>query len=222
MECKVVAGHPFGEVLSTIEATGAELLVLGSHGLKSDDFRRIGMLARRCVRKVPADVLLVRERQHEPFRCVVACVDFSENSIRAAYRAVDIAIQENAALEILHIYCPPIYPATDAGVFGPVLPPIDTSEIVGTLRARLDRLATELSNYGDGYDVRARVEEHVGVSGGIVRRLGEIEADLVILGTRGRTGLKGLFIGTTAERLIHEAPCSAFTVKPEGFAYTAH
>jgi hypothetical protein len=41
----------------------------------------------------------------------VACVDFSENSIRAAYRAADIAFQDNAVLELFHIYRSPIYAA---------------------------------------------------------------------------------------------------------------
>ena len=51
---------------------------------------------------------------------------------------------------------------------------------------------------------------------GIVDFLNERAADLVVLGTRGRSGLRALLLGTTAERLVHEAPCSVLVVKDEG------
>ena len=114
IECKTVIGHPYKEFLDAIEAHRTDLLVLGSHGLKKDTPRRVGTLAARCARKAPVDVLLVRERQVEPFRSIVACVDFSENSIRAAYRAADIAIQDNASLTLYHTFRSPIHVAADA------------------------------------------------------------------------------------------------------------
>jgi nucleotide-binding universal stress UspA family protein len=42
-------------------------------------------------------------------------------------------------------------------------------------------------------------------------------ADLVVIGTVGRAGVAGLFIGNTAERVLHKLPCSVLAVKPEGF-----
>ncbi|MGK0187190.1 MAG: universal stress protein E [Verrucomicrobiales bacterium] len=217
IECRTVVGHPFGEFLAAVDTTDVELLVLGSHGLKKENPRRVGTLATRCIRKAPVDVLLVRARQQDPFRNIVACVDFSKNSIRAAYRAADLAIQDNAPLELIHIYRSPIYAATEACGLGMVLPSIDSKEVIATLRGSLEKLAGEISACGAGLEVRTFVDEHINVSAGIVERINGTEADLVVLGTRGRTGLKGLFIGTTAEHLIHNAPCSALAVKPKGF-----
>ncbi|MBM4361664.1 MAG: universal stress protein, partial [Deltaproteobacteria bacterium] len=39
-------------------------------------------------------------------------------------------------------------------------------------------------------------------------------ADLVVLGTRGRTNLRDLFLGSTAERVVRECPCSVLAVPP--------
>lgn len=217
IECKAVIGHPFKECLASIDATGADLLVLGSHGLKKDNPRRVGTLASRCIRKAPVDVLLVRQVQDGPFRSILACVDFSENSLRAAYRAADIAVQDNAALELYHVYRSPIYIASEAGGLGPVLPPIDSVQAKAQLKEKLNGLAEKISVYGDNLEVRTEVIEHASVSAAIVERIEENAVDLVVLGTRGRTGMKILLMGTTAEHIIHDAPCSALAVKPEGF-----
>jgi len=219
IRCHVKIGHPFKEIVAAIEAEDIDLVVLGSHGFNTTTASRTGVFASRCVRKAPTDVLLVRERQIEPFRNVVACVDFSDNSIRAAHRAAEIAEQDKAALELFHVYRSPIYAASDAGGVGPLLPPSDTAEIIASLRDKLERLAEKVSDRCGGYEIHAAVREQVGVSDGIVQRLKELGADLVVLGTRGRTGIKKLLMGTTAEHLIHDSPCSALAVKPEGYRY---
>lgn len=219
LHCQIAVGHPFEEIVRAIGARGAELLVLGSHGHEIKSPERTGALANRCIRKAPADVLLVRDRQSEPFRNVVACVDFSETSIRAARRAAEIALQDNAALELLFIYRSPIYNAPEAGIFGPILPPLDTRDILSSLRDRLESLGDEISASCGGCEIHTRVEEWTVVSGGICERLKEVGADLAVVGNRGRSGLKGIFIGTTAEQIIHRSPCAVLAVKPEGFTF---
>jgi nucleotide-binding universal stress UspA family protein len=42
-------------------------------------------------------------------------------------------------------------------------------------------------------------------------------ADLIIMGTVGRTGLAGFFIGNTAEEVLRESRCAVLAVKPPGF-----
>jgi len=41
--------------------------------------------------------------------------------------------------------------------------------------------------------------------------------DLIVMGTVGRTGIPGLFIGNTAETVLRQVDCSVLTVKPWGF-----
>lgn len=215
----VKIGHPFEELLKAVEGSGSNLLVMGSHGLSENTPGRTGAFASRCVRKAPLDVLLVRGRQVTPFSTVVACVDFSENSIRGAYRAAEISAQDGAALELLHIYRSPISAASDIGGFGPVLPPSDSARVIANLRKRLLRIAKEI---GDecGIEVQVTVIERTGIAHEIVKHLIENGADFAVLGTRGRTGFRRLLLGTTAEHVIHDSPCSTLAVKPHGFEYS--
>jgi nucleotide-binding universal stress UspA family protein len=45
----------------------------------------------------------------------------------------------------------------------------------------------------------------------------EIGAELIVIGTVGRTGIAGLLIGNTAESIISEVECPVLAIKPEGF-----
>ena len=213
IDCRVQVGKPFAEVVTAIELTKADLLVLGTHGLASNDPGHVGPLARRCVRRLPINVLLVQERQQEPFSRIVAGIDFSDTSIKAAHLAAEIAVQDKATLELLHIYRNAINAARDGGGFGPSLPEVDTTEIVRELQEKLDGLAEELTVAHEGCEVRARVEERGVVSKGIVERLDELDVELAVIGTTGHSKLKDFFIGSTAERLIYRVPCSVLAVK---------
>ncbi len=61
--------------------------------------------------------------------------------------------------------------------------------------------------------------DFIGQSGGIIEFTRQVAADLVVLGTRGRTKLRDMLLGSTADRVVREAPCSILTVKPEGFEH---
>jgi len=79
-------------------------------------------------------------------------------------------------------------------------------------------------------DLRQLAQTFGGGSSGIrtIHRRGEPEQvipelvvaqgiDLVVMGTVARTGIAGLLIGNTAERLLRKLPCSVLAVKPDGF-----
>jgi len=50
----------------------------------------------------------------------------------------------------------------------------------------------------------------------IVRYAKDIDADMVVIGTHGRTGLAHVLLGSTAEKVVRKAPCPVLTVRPEG------
>ena len=59
------------------------------------------------MQRAQTKVLVVREAASEPFRSVVACIDFTEVSKFALEQAIRIAAQDSAALTILHVYADP-------------------------------------------------------------------------------------------------------------------
>jgi nucleotide-binding universal stress UspA family protein len=48
----------------------------------------------------------------------------------------------------------------------------------------------------------------------IVNLAREEHADMIVMGTQGRTGLDRLLLGSVAERVIRQAPCPVLTVRP--------
>jgi glycine betaine transporter len=52
----------------------------------------------------------------------------------------------------------------------------------------------------------------------ILHTAGEIPADMIVLGTHGRTGLGHVLMGSVAERVVRKAACPVFTVKPKALA----
>ena len=77
-----------------------------------------------------------------------------------------------------------------------------------TLGARAEALAAQ--------GVAARVVVRVGLPWEeIVRLAAEEHADMIVMGTQGRTGLDRLLLGSVAERVIRRAPCPVLTVPPD-------
>ncbi|MEZ5301903.1 MAG: universal stress protein [Verrucomicrobiales bacterium] len=214
-----VLGHPFVELIRLAKKVEAGALVLGSRGW-SDERGSAGVIATKCVRKAPLPVLLVRNAQIHPFRRVVACVDFSDTSKKALDEAAEIAAIDGAELYILHAHCPPWMYPTNVEYD---LHPIPASEYQEQYKAMLDdrmkAFADPIRERFPDLKVEAVIRQRENVWYAIVDYLKEAEADLAVLGTRGRTGIKILLLGTTAERIIHESPCSVLAVKPDGFEY---
>ncbi len=61
--------------------------------------------------------------------------------------------------------------------------------------------------------------ESIHTGSGITEFLKERKADLAVVGTKGRSALKVFLIGTTAEQVVAESPCSVLTVKPADFVF---
>ena len=141
-------------------------------------------------------------------------------SKKAARRALEVARQDGASLEFLHVLATPL--VADGSNLGPgvFMNALDTAPLVRSCEAELKQWIDEIAGSDrGGIEIRSTVKEGIGSSNILIDHLRECEADLAVLGTRGRTGLKSLLLGTTAERLINEAPCSTLAIKPEGFHF---
>ena len=61
--------------------------------------------------------------------------------------------------------------------------------------------------------VEAQVAEGAGIARVICESARELGADLIVMGTHGRTGLQHVFLGSVAERTLRNAPCPVLTVR---------
>ena len=221
-ETEFSVGHPLETLLEATENHGADLLVLGAHGTDHGSRKKVGSLAGKCTRKAPCDVLLVRSPQQAPFKKIVVCIDFSENSLKAARHGIHIAQRDLASIEFLHVFQPvsQYIAASPEYVIGAInLTPEHDTRLAAKLQAKLDTLAGSLVEEAGGCEYTAQVVQGFNLRGAIVDHLNAASADLVVLGVRGTSKFRHMLIGTTAEKVVRHAHCSTLAVKPDGFDY---
>jgi nucleotide-binding universal stress UspA family protein len=228
VQVEVRIGHPFVELAEASQVHQADLLVMGSKSA-ANARHRVGVIAAKCVRKAPVDVLLVSETARGPFKHLVTCVDFSDNSAKAVRVALQMAQEDGAALDCLHVYQSTLAMSLDYGGLAAPLPVGADAETLETWRLELEEFVKPIIvETGTSVPVTCRVVERVNIREAIVDHVTERQADLVVLGTRGKTGIREMLIGTTAEKVVTDAPCSILAVKPdevpgsEGTAYLPH
>ena len=202
-------------ILNQARKHKADLLVMGAFGDRRPDVG-FGTVATACVRKSMTDVLLIRDTQPGPFRCVVAAVDFSEASARALARAALVAAQDGAELHVLHVFAAPWhrhhYRAPE-----PMATPHLQKQYRDALERRLADFVLPIAEAHRDLRLRTVCYDYGGHRSGIVEYANSVSADLIGLVTRGRTNLRDILLGSTAEKALDESPCSVLAVKPEGF-----
>ena len=144
-----------------------------------------------------------------PIRTIIAAVDFSPHSEPVVDAAVTFAKQFGAKVRLVHAYDIPIPLVSPYEVAIPEPYREETRRIAAQkLAALVDRLAAQ------GVTVDSLLTE-VPAAAAIVRAAEESKADLLVIGTRGHTGLKHLLLGSVAERTVRLAPCPVLTVKAD-------
>jgi nucleotide-binding universal stress UspA family protein len=163
--------------------------------------------------------MLVRRGHGSPFKSIIACVDFSDDSIRAAFKAGELATLERASLNLVYVYKPVIqYGEVYAWAATSAADDLD-SDVIQHLEEKLDEISKQVQIKYPDIEITTKVKICMSVSNGVNQQIDEFNADLVVLNTRGRTGASVFSLGTTAERIIHDSQCSVYTIKPEGFEY---
>jgi nucleotide-binding universal stress UspA family protein len=137
--------------------------------------------------------------------------DFSRASGAAFARSVEMAKLNRAELLIVHVLVPAIPPMVGEGTY---ISPKVYEEIEASARAhgqkQLDALVAKAKKAG----VRASGLLLEGVAHEqIVRAAKGGRADLLVLGTHGRTGLARFFLGSVASRVVTMSPCPVMTVR---------
>lgn len=169
----------------------ADLVVTGQRGKSRR--RILGSAARAIVRASTRDVLVSRWRG-SPIRRILVATDFQTPSRLAAARALALAKQLGAQIELVHCIDPSVY--YDPGV-------VETS-IADELR-RFN--ATHLAGLAEQTTVNGR-------PGPEIARYGAIrQADLVVIGNHGAGALERALLGSVAESIVEKAHCSVLVVR---------
>ncbi len=133
--------------------------------------------------------------------------DFSDCSRAALEFAIELAQRLGASIRVVHVFQLPQYAGFEDGLTMAAA----SAEIFTTLRKKTEeQLRAELELCRTA-GVTATAEQVDGVPHAEIVRLSE-QADLVVMGTHGRTGLPRLVLGSAAERVVRLAKCPVLTV----------
>jgi nucleotide-binding universal stress UspA family protein len=201
----IVQGQAYAEILQRSAEIKATLVILGIHRHQSRELFR-GTTAERVVRFGNAPVLVVRKPPSAPYSRLMVAVDLSVHSLKALKLAADISKQAD-------IYCVHALHEPFPAFLGPGtiedLVSHKQRECIGMLKREIDVLR-EQSPSVHQYHTLMRLGD---VRSVIRNSIAEVDADLVVVGTHGRTGISHAVLGSVAEDFLADCPVDVLAVK---------
>ena len=214
VEYEVRTGKPFVELILAHRAWQADLIVVG--GPTQESGRFLGSTSERVLRKAMTPVLITKQPLSAKPKTVLVPSDFSTSAMQAAEEAVALVQHFGGRILFFHVIN---IPAVYAVGYEPMLattlpvPPLTPAELEpewDTFLAGLPSLATvtweKYTTEGSPVPTIIRVAE-------------EHQADLIVMGTHGRTGLAHMLLGSVAEGVVRQAPCSVLTIRPDALRF---
>jgi nucleotide-binding universal stress UspA family protein len=203
-------GTPFDEIVNAATKEGADLIVMGTHGLTGWRHMVLGSVAETVVRTAPCPVLAIREAREgvtfcaEEPRKILCTTDFSEASYEGLNVAGDLAREFGAEVVLVNS----VEPFT--GYPGLILEPVDIETF--TIADATQELETVLKAHAPkGVQVRPLAVWGSAADGITDAALRE-KVDLIVIATHGVTGWRHLVMGSVAERVVQTAHCPVLTV----------
>lgn len=215
-ELTISVGTPLHEILEHVRSTQADLLVAGITG-SGEATAGAGSVSSRLARKSPSRVLLMRSHHRHAFQKIIACIDFSETAREVVASARQIALKDSATVDFLHVWREPwIVSPHQSEVVESTYPTLVFTS--AERQAYLENLRRELHDFigtaAQGITSTETLHESMNHANGIVAQAQERTADLIIVGSKGRSNLRYVLMGSTAERLLTRLPCSFLVVRP--------
>lgn len=208
-EVFVERGAAYAELVRRAEAWGARYIVLGSHGRTGLARAVLGSVAERVARHAHCSVLVARAVRKPGV--VLAATDLSDASLPAVVEGAAAAKRLGAKLVVVSAveWADPISISAGnlIGLTSPVASAELRREVADALRSTLEQSLVRLGVQGE---VRA-LEGSPATE--IVSAAEELDAELVVVGTHGRTGLLRLALGSVAERVIRSVHASVLAVR---------
>jgi nucleotide-binding universal stress UspA family protein len=141
-------------------------------------------------------------------RNILCPIDFSDYSRRALDHAIAIARWYKSTVTVLHVFSPAPVAAFGPGpvVFEPiVLTPVDRDQLLADTKAFAE------TESAPGVVIEAVIREG-NMAGEILELATSMKADLLVIGTHGRSGFERFVLGSVTEKVLRKASCPVMTV----------
>lgn len=212
VEAALVGGYPGREILAAADEEEVDLIVLGSHGRGGVEHLLLGSVAEKVLRKAPCPVMVVpataTPRPGALFARILCPIDASPGSAEAVEYAVSLARETDGQLTLVTV----VEPLPEPGEFTG----LDTAEYQRAAEAR----AATMLRQAVPEVVRewCRIDEQV-VGGKpstqILETAARLNADVIVMGVRGRGAVDLLAFGSTTNDVVRRSPCPVFVVHPK-------
>ena len=160
--------------------------------------------SRVCCRRRPK---AARPPGHS-IKTILVPIDFSERSLEALEIAHSLARRFGAVVHLAHIYATDI-PMVDALAMPLIVPPVLVAQ----------RVRRHLKDVADKLRLEVRPGNFHAIAGRPADQICDLARqhaiDLIVVSTRGITGLKHLLLGSTSERIVRFSPCPVLVVHPQ-------
>jgi nucleotide-binding universal stress UspA family protein len=229
---EVLWGTPFIEIIREVLRNNHDLVMLSPRQVGKLRSILFGSRIMHLMRKCPCPVWAVKHAEKIQHKKILAAVDPApmddkENAlnIKIIELATYLGRLEKSELHIVScrrlFYKHSLDPLSVLGqeALGGI-----NNEVRNACRERLDTLLEkfdlieDLIKDADAEDLNCRVHMLDGEPDTLIPQVADSEGvDLVVMGTISRTGIPGLLIGNTAEKILQKLNCSVLAVKPDGF-----
>ncbi|MCP5279232.1 MAG: universal stress protein [Thiobacillus sp.] len=188
------AGDPAEGIVEGASQAGADMIVIGRRGKRGLARSHVGDATVKVIGRAACPVLVVPQIGQLWSNRILLATDGSECSVAAAEAAGNIARQSGLPITVVSVVTSS-HSDTRRNA---------AQEAVDSKVAKF----TEMGLQVDGKVLEGQPDE------AIVRAVGETGADLVVMGSHGRTGLKKILMGSVSERVIGQVACPVLVVKP--------
>lgn len=138
------------------------------------------------------------------FKTILCPVDFDQGALPLLRLAADLAAERQAVLHVIHVVAVPPSPEV----------PLSFAAMEASAHERLARLGRQGIGARVPYEIHVRTGDP---SAEVLFAAKQLGAELIVMATHGRKGLRRLVMGSVAERVVREAPCPVLTIRPGVF-----
>ncbi|MBI3462513.1 MAG: universal stress protein [Planctomycetes bacterium] len=204
-------GKAFVEITAAAEKLDANLIVMGSRGIAANHHFPLGTTTEKVIRRSPKPVLAVHPERPLAFGNILCPVDFSNASGRGLVNAIRLARAFHGQLHVLTVMPPPSkYHRLDRAW---------AQWAVSAEAAAATQYTRDFDDFLHKFEFRGAEWKKTIARGEpaaeIVAAAKASNADLIVMGSVGRTGLPYVFMGSTALKVARQLPCALLTVKQE-------
>ena len=230
VETKVLVGKPFIEIIREVLINQRDLVIKSVDSSHSIGQALFGATEKKLLRKCPCPVWLIKSNQQQAYRQILVALAYEPtNSESEALNrqllemATSLALSEFSELHVVHAWHLELESMLRSPRLGYSEAEVDEI-VLQEERNRREWLNTLVEDclVAQGKEAVEYLKPRIHLLKGhaknvVIECAAELGAELVVMGTVGRSGIPGLIIGNTAESILAQLDCSVLAVKPAGF-----